>query len=248
RFLVRLSRSSYRHEFVLKGAALFEIWFGASHRPTRDLDFLAFLPFDHESLRAKLIEIGNLPATDDPLIFDMESLFLDSIRDNEPYGGIRAKFTARLASAKIPVRLDFAVGDSIGNGPVESLYPTLLNTEPARILAYPMEIAFAEKLETIVRLSWANSRMKDYFDLWFLITADQVPNVSLKAAIRSTFSRRRQPLPDSLPPGLSDDYAADPIRDKQWRAFAMRVDLRCPPLPEVVRCIRDAVWPVLFLD
>ncbi len=170
RFLYRLSVSPARDRYWLKGALLFDLWFGVPHRPTRDADFLGFGPADAGTLRDAIREVCSNKVADG-MVFDPDSLVIEEIREAARYGGLRAKLVGRLGNARCPIQLDVGFGDAVTPGAEDAEYPTLLDGLPApRLRVYPRATVVAEKLEAVVSLGMANSRMKDYFDLFALVT------------------------------------------------------------------------------
>jgi predicted nucleotidyltransferase component of viral defense system len=111
----------------------------------------------------------------------------------------------------------------------------LLDDLPAaRLRAYPRETVFAEKLEAIAQLGMANSRMKDYFDLLALAREGAMDLRDLARAVATTFARRGTAFPDPLPIGLTQAFARDPQKQKQWSAFLTRNRLEAPALEAVI--------------
>jgi len=234
RFLYRLGRSTHRSRFVLKGALLLDLWFHAPMRPTRDADLLGIDALDAESMTHVIAEVCNVDA-DDGLEFDIESIRVAPIRDDTLHGGLRAKLVARLGAARCPIQLDVGFGDAITPDPQEVEYPTILSDVPApSLFAYPQETVIAEKLEAIAHLGMANSRMKDYFDLFVLSRHASPDHEQMTAAIEATFSGRGTRLPVKLPIGLTPQFAEDRQKKTQWAAFLSRSRLDAPPLSEVV--------------
>ena len=246
RFLYRLGRSTYRTRFVLKGALLFDLWFHTPMRPTRDADLLGVDALDVEKMTHAIAEVCNIDA-DDGLEFDSESIHAAPIRDDTLHGGLRVKLVARLGAARCPVQLDIGFGDAITPGPEEVDYPTILSDVPApSLFVYPKETVIAEKLEAIVHLGMANSRMKDYFDL-FVLSRDPSPDQrQVAAAIEATFSRRGTQLPARLSIGLTQEFAVDRQKKNQWAAFLSRNRLDAPPLSEVITRIVATYGPLLL--
>ncbi|MBS1714202.1 MAG: nucleotidyl transferase AbiEii/AbiGii toxin family protein [Armatimonadetes bacterium] len=238
RFLYRLSNSEHRSSLILKGAMLFELWSGTPHRATRDLDLLA-KSIDSDQIARILREICP-PEVDPPdgLHFDLANLKIAEIREADRYGGIRAKFVARLTTAIIPIQIDFGIGDIVTPEPEETDYPTLLDMPAPRLLAYPRATVIAEKLEAVVDLGFANSRLKDFFDLWFFATTFNDDLESLAIAVRRTFERRGQTVPDSVPNGLSDEFAEYAGKHQQWAAFVGGLGTEAPSLADVIAEIR----------
>lgn len=104
-----------------------------------------------------------------------------------------------------------------------------------------MYTVIAEKYEAIVSLGMANTRLKDYFDLWFLATYAEIDKAILPQAINATFARRRTEVPEAAPLGLSDTFAESPIKKQQWQAFLSKSKLIAPGLTEVIAELRRLV-------
>ena len=239
RFLHRLSVSEHREKWILKGAMLFQIWSQTRHRATGDMDFLARGETDEVIVSGMIHNICSIATEEDGIAFDLSNLKISEIRENSRYGGRRIQFLAMLGTARIPIQLDLGIGDAITPGPTEIEYPTLLDMASPKIFAYPRETVIAEKLEAIVELGFENSRMKDFFDLWFIFTTFEDEPALVAEAIAETFRRRRQTIPEVEPIGLSDEFAIDPAKQTQWNNFTKRTVGVAPTLPEVVCIIRE---------
>jgi hypothetical protein len=247
RFLYRLSLAPARETYWLKGALLFDLWFDVPHRPTRDADFLGFGPADVEALASTIREICGV-AVDDGMEYDPASITIVEIREDARYGGLRVRLLGRLGNARCTVQLDVGYGDAVTPGPEEAVYPTLLDDQPPpRLRVYPRATVVAEKLEAMVSLGMANSRMKDYFDLRALAREGVLDARLLRDAIAATFQRRGTALPVNVPLGLSDEFARDATKRAQWKAFLGKNRLDAPTLDEVIVEIRDFVAEPLRL-
>lgn len=247
RWLYRLSVSEAREGLWLKGALLFDLWFDVAHRPTRDADFLGFGAIDPAALGEVIRRVSAIES-DDGVEFDPASVSVEEIREEAPYGGLRAKVIGYLGRARCPVRLDVGYGDAVSPGAEEASYPTLLDDLPSpRLKVYPRATVVAEKLEALASLGMANSRMKDYFDLHALALEGAIDAELLGEAIEATFARRQTPLPDDLPTGLMPEFAGDHAKQIQWRAFLDKNRLTGPSLGEVVTRIGNFVRDPLSL-
>lgn len=246
RLLYRLGASPFRDRFLLKGATLFAAWTGARHRGTRDADLLGFGEFDAAGLRNIVEAIIVQPvAVPDGLSFDARKIAVEDIRDAAEYGGYRVKLQALLAGAEIHLQLDVAIGEVVVPGPVDVELPTLLDGPAARLRAYPVETVVAEKLEAMVRYGLANSRLKDYYDLWYILSRMPPDPSTVASAVSATFGRRGTALPDRTPSGLTDAFA-DEDRRRQWRAFLDRTAAEeRPDLDDVLRFIRMKIMPIV---
>ena len=239
RLLYRLSISQYADRYLLKGALLFSLWYDQPHRPTRDVDLLGYGPDDVETAVATFREISQI-AVDDGIVFDPASVAGSVIRKEAGYGGVRVDLRATLDGARIALQVDIGFGDVVTPAPEPIHYPVLLDDLPApRLRAYPKYTVVAEKLHAICLLGMTNSRMKDYFDLWVLLTEEDLAPDELRRAVEATFARRRLAMPADLPIGLSDASAQDPIKQRQWAAFFKKNGLAPRELAEVVARLRD---------
>jgi len=241
RFLYRLSCLPTRDTLWLKGARLFDLWFDSPQRATADVDFLGFGASDIPAVREAIAAICRQEA-DDGVSFDPDTLTVEPIREEARYGGLRARLVGRLGAMRCPIQLDIGFGDAVTPGPEEAAYPTLLHDLPApRLKVYPKATVMAEKLEAVIHLGMANSRMKDFFDLRVLVRDGDVNDAELARAIRATFERRGTRIPDNVPIGLADEFSQDPQKLAQWAAFLRRNRLPMIPLDEVIVEIREAL-------
>jgi len=142
-----------------------------------------------------------------------------------------------------------AYGDAVTPEPRVASFPLLLADNPAPVLkVYPKETAIAEKLEAIVSLGMANSRMKDYFDLYVLLGDSMADKAVLGNALRRTFERRRTSFPEGIPVGLSEDFATANGKNTQWRAFLSKNKLDAPTLHVVIASIRQSAMKLFTLE
>jgi len=219
RLLYRLSKSRHGPDFVLKGAALFALWTGRPHRATRDLDLLGFGDPDEKRVREVMDEVLALEVGDDGVRFDRPSLKVGLIREEQEYGGVRATVTARVATAKVRLQIDVGFGDAVTPEAETVDFPPLLDFPAPRLRAYPRETVVAEKVQAMVQLGLANSRMKDFYDLVVLARMFEFDGALVVRAFRATFERRRTPLPTKLPLALTPAFAGDAGKAAQWGAF-----------------------------
>lgn len=244
RLLYRLSLSPYRDRYVLKGALLVTTWFDSPHRPTRDVDFLGFGDPSTDVLLSRFREIAAIPA-DDGLTYDGAALTAELIREDQHYGGVRLRTTAALAGARIPIVIDVGFGDSTEPGVQEIDLPVLLDLPAPRLLAYSPEAVIAEKVEAMVKLGLANSRLKDYYDVWALLATRDLDQARLASAISATFKRRGTDLPAGTPDALTAAFAANDARKTQWLAFTRNVEREAPTLDAVVAELEARLMPIV---
>ena len=169
RFLYRLSISPYKENFILKGALLFVAYEIPRSRPTKDIDFLGKnISNTSENLISAMKEILEVQVQDG-LRFDSESLISETIKQDAEYKGIRIYCNAYLGSAYSRLHFDIGFGDIVIPKPVILDFPVLLSDIPApELIAYTPESAIAEKFEAIVNLGMITSRMKDFYDIYYL--------------------------------------------------------------------------------
>lgn len=222
RLLYRLATSKHGSRFVLKGAALFTLWTGTPHRATRDLDLLGFGEATESHILAVFNEVLATLVEDDGVRFDASTLEVGQIREGQEYGGIRAEILARIASAQVRLQVDIGFGDAITPAAVEIEFPALLDFQAPRLHAYPPETVVAEKVEAMVQLGMANSRMKDFYDVALLSRIFEFDGEILARAIRATFDRRKTPIPAALPVALTSEFAEDASKKGQWSGFVRK--------------------------
>lgn len=245
RILYRLTQSRYADRFLLKGALLFTLWYDMPHRATRDADLLGFGACDLESVAKIFREIAAV-TIDDGIVFDPASVTVEEIRKEAGYGGVRVVISGELAKARCKTQIDVGFGDAVTPGPVDSVYPVLLNDLPApRIRAYPTYTVVAEKLHAIALLGMTNSRVKDYFDLSVLLERETLDADLLAQAIKATFERRGMAVPSELPVGLTDEFAHDVSRQTLWQSFVRKNELDPEPLVSIVGRLRLTLEPAL---
>lgn len=239
RLLYRLSISPHAPNYLLKGALLFSLWYDQPQRPTRDADLLGLGPDDVESAVNAFREICQI-AVEDGISFDAASVQGAVIRKEAGYGGVRIDLRATLDSARIALQVDIGFGDAVTPAAQVVTYPVLLDDLPApQLRSYPKYTVVAEKFHAICLLGMANTRMKDYFDLWVLMTEGKLDPTELRRAIAATFERRKLAMPSSLPTGLSDSFSGDTIKQTQWTAFLKKNRLEAMDLASVVPRLRE---------
>lgn len=222
RLLYRLAASPHGARFILKGAALFTLWTGKPHRATRDLDLLGFGDPSESHVRRVFEEVLALEVEEDGAVFDADSLEVGPIREDQEYGGVRVTLIARVASARVRLQVDVGFGDVVTPDAALVDFPALLGFPAPRLRAYPRETVVAEKLEAMVQLGLANSRMKDFYDVIVLSRMFHFDGELLVRALRATFERRSTTFPTGLPVALSPTFSRDPAKAMQWTAFARK--------------------------
>lgn len=242
RLLYRLSQSKHRNRFVLKGAMLVTTWFQDPHRPTRDADLLGFGDPDPEAMIGTFREICAVKI-DDGVEFDPASIRSEPIREEQEYGGLRIRIDAKVSSARIGAVVDIGFGDAVEPGLEETEIPTLLDQPSLRLRTYARETVIAEKFHAMVLYGHANSRLKDYYDIWVLSQAYEIEGDRLERALAATFARRKTALPTGTPDALTPTFARDPARQKQWEAFVDDVAAKPGSLEVVIAELAALLLP-----
>ncbi len=242
RLLHRLSISPHRDRFVLKGAMLMTTWFEDPHRPTRDVDLLGYGDPAPEPMLATFREICAI-VLNDGIEFDVEGLRVELIREELDYGGLRLRTTARLSGARITVVIDIGFGDAIEPGLEEVELPVLLDLPQPKLRAYARETVIAEKFQAMVALGLANSRMKDFYDVWVLSRTYDFNDDRLARAVAATFERRGTALPTEAPEALSATFANDAAKQRQWQAFVRDLGMEVLGLGGVVSALAEFLLP-----
>ncbi len=245
RLLYRLSQSEHRDVFVLKGAMLFQLWGNQPHRPTRDLDLLGHGENAIPRFERIFREVCKLAVEEDGLVFSAQSVRGDTIKEDQEYAGLRLNLACRLENARIPIQIDIGFGDVVTPAATDVTYPVLLDFPAPVLPAYSRESVVAEKFQAMVMLGIANSRMKDFYDLWVLARQFDFQGPLLCQAIRATFERRRTPVPAQVPVALSSEFAQDRGKQTQWRAFISKgkLDTGGVGLDEVIDTLRGFLMP-----
>jgi predicted nucleotidyltransferase component of viral defense system len=244
RFLYRLGLSPYRDKFALKGATLFTLWTGQTHRPTKDLDLLGRGSSTIAEVEQTIRAICETHA-EDGIVYRRDSVEGAKIKEDDEYDGVRIKLDAELAGARIPMQIDIGFGDAIYPEPELASFPVLLPMEAPLIRAYPRESAIAEKFHAMVVLDIRNSRMKDFYDVWLMANTWTFDMASLRYAILASFERRGSPIPETIPFALTEAFLNDPQKNLQWNAFVSRLNPgdKAPSLEEVGAVLRSFLLP-----
>ena len=219
RFLYRLGQSKHAEKLLLKGALLLRVWQIPMARPTMDIDMLGRTTGAPEALVAILRECTAHKVDDDGMQYDPASITTEAITPDADYKGWRIRFGASLGNARVTMQVDVGIGDVVYPAPIWIDYPVLLNQPAPHLLVYTPENAIAEKYQAMVELDKANSRMKDFHDIWTLARNLEFDGERLSEAIRRTFERRKTKLLESVPTAFTAEFYEDKAKQTQWQAF-----------------------------
>lgn len=224
RLLYRLSVSRYKDRFFLKGGALLYAHERFMARPTLDIDFLGHrIGNDRDNIIKAFAEICSIPYAQDGTVFYSDTLRADDIAVENKYPGVRLTLTAALGTIRQNISIDIGFGDVITPRPAELDYPNLIEGFPdTNILAYSLETVVAEKFQTMIARSEANSRMKDFYDVFVILKEGRCDRDTLCEAIKATFENRGTSYVDNHAV-FSTGFADSPLMSARWRAFARKI-------------------------
>ena len=238
RLLYRISQTRYRNNFYLKGGALMYAYERFAARPTLDIDFLGtHISNDGERIAEAFREICAVECEEDGVRFAADKIAAQNITEFKDYHGIR------LSIAQV-LTMDIGFGDVVTPHPVSLDYPLLLEGLPeASILAYSTETVIAEKMHAIIDLADQSSRMKDYYDIYHLLTSFQYDTAILQDAINHTFENRHTPYnADTM--FFREDFPNHPQMQVRWTAFLRKATINSAlSFPEVARWLQDTLRP-----
>ena len=190
RILERISVSKYQDNFILKGGLLLAAMFGVENRTTKDMDTtINGIDISKDKMVSVLNEILSIDLND-RVKFDIVNI--TDIREEDEYGGNKYHITGRVNSTKVNLEIDISTGDKVTPKELKFKYPLLFEDRSILINSYNIETILAEKIETVLRRGKYNSRMKDYYDIYFFLTKlrDEININILKDAINNTFTKR----------------------------------------------------------
>ncbi len=242
-FLERLSHSKYNRRFILKGGLLFYGLEPLLSRPTKDIDLLGKgLRNQPEKIAEILQEILAIELPDG-VIFLTKNMRYEIIAERKAYSGVRVFIPAELNNARHVLQIDIGFGDTIVPAPVSFDFPSLLKDKSVKLFAYSWSSVIAEKFEAIVRFGDLSSRMKDYYDIFYLQNKFDFDGKELSTAIRITFNNRESDF-SALDHIFSERFAMD--KQKQWLAFLFKNNLQEPSdFFQVIQYLRKFLSPIV---
>jgi predicted nucleotidyltransferase component of viral defense system len=244
RLLYRLSISEHREKFILKGALMFNAWGLANMRPTRDIDLLGYTQNTMDHMSKDFHDICRLDAEPDGLKFDIGHLKVERIKEDAEYEGIRIAMIAQLGRTRLPIQIDIGFADVVTPAPAIVEYPILLDFPAPNLYGYPPETVIAEKFQAMSVLGMANSRMKDFYDVWMLATNFEFDGRILQSALENTFQNRGTKLSDETHVVFSNDFAESKV--EQWHTFARKIrNEERVEMQQVIKLMREFLVPIL---
>ena len=246
RLLYRVSVSQYKDNFLLKGGSLLYAMNGLEARPTVDVDFLADrISRDRDFLAHVFQEILDIVCDEDGVSFDVDSIRLEPITVEKKYPGTRFYFTAHMDTISYNMSVDIGFGDVVTPYPTTIDFPLLLPDIPSvNIQAYSLETVVAEKFHTMIDRDVLNSRMKDFFDCYQLLTKRDLDDEILYDAIKATFDNRGLTYNSELQL-FAEDFLTDAARIARWKAFLKKIHWKeTLDFETVMEVIRERLQPM----
>jgi len=246
RFLYRLGESPHCNQFVLKGALVFLAWRAPLTRPTRDIDFLGYTSNSVDNLVQIVQDVCVQPVETDGMIFDSTSVQGEIIKEEADYQGVRVSFLGFLGNAQIHMRLDIGFADVVTPSPDELELPTILeNMSKPCIRAYPPETVIAEKFQAMIVLGMINSRMKDFYDIWFMAQSMEFDFHLLREAVLNTLNRRKTDIPKETPTAFANEFADQ--RQVLWAVFLKKNQIEDAPksLVDTIQVLKVFLGPII---
>lgn len=218
RAIYRISISPYASKFTLKGGILlYALFDGEFSRVTTDIDLLARETSNNIDAMEKILSEIFKIQEDDALRFDLETLEVKAIAEFKEYHGVNASIRAYLDKTRVDVSMDIGFGDIVYPERVEMEFPVLLDMKAPKLYAYSLDSVVAEKFEAFVQLGYANSRYKDFYDIYILAITHDFEGIILKQAIIETFAHRKTDFNDIV--AFEAEFIEDRVHQSRWKAF-----------------------------
>lgn len=246
RLLYRVSVSQYKDNFLLKGGSLLYALDGLEARPTVDIDFMADrISRDRDNMTEIFRKIVAIGCDEDGVYFDTESIRPEPITVDKKYPGLRFYVTAHMDTIVHNMSVDIGFGDVVSPCPMTIDFPLLLPNIPSvNLQAYSLETVVAEKFHAMIDRDETNSRIKDFFDCYMLLTQRNISDETLFEAIKATFDNRALAYKPNLKL-FSDEFATDKERIIRWKAFLKKIKWKEEiPFPVVMQIIKDRLQPM----
>ena len=236
-FLRRLEKSKYAENLVLKGGLFIYSLTAFDSRITVDVDFLLKkIPNTPEQLKTVLEEIIAIPTGNDFITFEIKDVVPIAVA--KKYAGVGASVVARIKNTKTPFSIDFGVGDVIVPKQEKRKIPTQLSDFDApTVNTYSLETTIAEKIDAILSLMEFSSRMKDYYDIYYLANKFDFDGATLTEALKKTFENRGHSFTvEQFEQVMGFDR--DDAMQKKWKAFVRKIDTKTDDYSTVLKTIK----------
>ena len=245
RTIYRLSISEYAERFTLKGGIfLYALFNGDYTRATTDIDLLAqCISNDIEEMKKVFKEIFSIKC-DDALRFDLNTLDVIYITEFKEYHGVKVSILGHLDKTKVPISIDIGFGDIVYPERMKMDFPVLLDMDIPKVYAYSISSVVAEKFEAFVSLGLANSRYKDFYDIYVLADRYNFDGTELMNAIKETFNHRGTSFDDIV--AFEDGFADDETRLMRWNSFVKKKKALVKlGFEETVQLLKILLFPIV---
>ena len=245
RTIYRLSISEYAERFTLKGGIfLYALFNGDYTRATTDIDLLAqCISNDIEEMKKVFKEIFSIKC-DDALRFDLNTLDVIYITEFKEYHGVKVSILGHLDKTKVPISIDIGFGDIVYPERMKMDFPVLLDMDIPKVYAYSINSVVAEKFEAFVSLGLANSRYKDFYDIYVLSNRYNFDGTELMNAIKETFNHRGTSFDDIV--AFEDGFADDETRLMRWNSFVKKKKALIKlGFEETVQLLKILLFPIV---
>lgn len=245
RTIYRLSISEYAERFTLKGGIfLYALFNGDYTRATTDIDLLAqCISNDIEEMKKVFKEIFSIKC-DDALRFDLNTLDVIYITEFKEYHGVKVSILGHLDKTKVPISIDIGFGDIVYPERMKMDFPVLLDMDIPKVYAYSINSVVAEKFEAFVSLGLANSRYKDFYDIYVLSDRYNFDGKELTNAIKETFNHRGTSFDDIV--AFEDGFADDETRLMRWNSFVKKKKALIKlDFEETVQLLKILLFPIV---
>ena len=245
RTIYRLSISEYAERFTLKGGIfLYALFNGDYTRATTDIDLLAqCISNDTEEMKKVFKEIFSIKC-DDALRFDLNTLDVIYITEFKEYHGVKVSILGYLDKTKVPISIDIGFGDIVYPERMKMDFPVLLDMDIPKVYAYSINSVVAEKFEAFVSLGLANSRYKDFYDIYVLSDRYNFDGKELTNAIKETFNHRGTSFDDIV--AFEDGFADDETRLMRWNSFVKKKKALIKlGFEETVQLLKILLFPIV---
>lgn len=219
RILERLSKSQYKHNIILKGGLLLSSIIGDDERTTKDMNAtLKSMPLEKENIHSIFKEILSIDLKDD---VSFEILDIKDIREEDEYGGFKVNIMATMDNLKIHLAVEITTGDKITPREINYNYNSIFENKKIPILAYTTETIIAEKYHTVVARGLLNTRMKDFYDIYILVSRNKdIINIdNLKISIKNTFEHRKTEIDILEIQEIITDISKDKKMKNLWKNY-----------------------------
>jgi len=243
RFLYRLSKTPHVNNFILKGGLMFYGLGIPMRRTTRDIDFLGIAENAQRNILSVFREALSVSFSDDGVLFDEKSLRISETQAETDQGGMRVTFLGHLGKMRIPIQVDVGFSDELASETLSMDYPVILaGMEKPRLKGYPPESIISEKFHAMIRFAEANSRWKDYYDIYLFTDTFEFESRSVANAIRATFANRPVELKDQIPYGLRESFAAS--KQDEWDLFLQKAKMSNDSVKDLTMVV-NRIWQFL---